>query len=148
MNDSIQYLPFSIWLISLNIMPSKGFPGATSGKEPPPANAGNIRDIGSIPGSGRSLGGGHGNPFPYSCLENPMDRGTWWATVHWVTKIWNMTEATVQAQHLPSMLLQMSNFHSFFWLNSFPLHTTPSSSTDRHLGYFHILAIVNNAILK
>ena len=47
-----------------------------------PANAGDFRDAGSIPGSGRSPGGGHGNPFQYSCLENPMDRGTWWATVH------------------------------------------------------------------
>ena len=40
------------------------------------------RDIGSIPGSGRSPGGGHGNPLQYSCLENPRDRGVWWATVH------------------------------------------------------------------
>ena len=47
-----------------------------------PANAGDIRDVGLIPGSGRSPGGGHGNPFQYSCLENPMDRGEWWATVH------------------------------------------------------------------
>ena len=51
-----------------------------------PANAGDIRDVGSIPGSGRSLGGGHGNPLQYSCLEHPMDRGAWWATVHRVTK--------------------------------------------------------------
>ena len=41
-----------------------------------------------IPGSGRSPGGGNGNPFQYSCLENPMDRGAWWATVHGVTKSW------------------------------------------------------------
>ena len=52
----------------------------------PPANAGDIRDTGSIPGSGRSPGGGHGNPLQYSCLENPMNRGAWWATVHRVTK--------------------------------------------------------------
>ena len=58
-----------------------GFPGGTSGKNPP-ANSGNIRDTGSIPGSGRSPGGGHGNPLQYSCLENPMDRGAWRATVH------------------------------------------------------------------
>ena len=51
-----------------------------------PANAGDIRDMGSIPGSGRSPGGGHGNPLQYSCLENPMDRGTWRATVHRVAK--------------------------------------------------------------
>ena len=52
----------------------------------PPANAGDVRDPGSIPGSGRSPGGGHGNPLQYSCLENPMDRGDWRATVHGVTK--------------------------------------------------------------
>ena len=46
----------------------------------PPASAGDIRDVGSVPGSGRSLGGGHGNPLQYSCLENPMDRGAWRAT--------------------------------------------------------------------
>ena len=52
----------------------------------PPANAGDIRDKGSVPGLRRSPGGGHGNPLQYSCLENPMDRGAWWATVHGVTK--------------------------------------------------------------
>ena len=45
-----------------------------------------VRDMSSIPGWGRSLGGGHGNPLQYSCLENPMDRGTSWAMVHRVTK--------------------------------------------------------------
>ena len=47
-----------------------------------PANAGDVRDVGSIliPGSGRAPGGGHGNPLQYSCLENPMDRGAWWAS--------------------------------------------------------------------
>ena len=58
-----------------------------------PANAGDIRDVGSILGSGRSYGGGHGNPLQYSCLENPMDRRAWWATVHGVTES-NMTEVT------------------------------------------------------
>ena len=52
----------------------------------PTANAENIKDPGSIPGSGRSPGGGHEKPFQYSCLENPMDRGAWLATVHGVTK--------------------------------------------------------------
>jgi len=56
-----------------------------SGKNPP-ANAGDIRDAGSIPGSGRSSEEGHGNPLQYSCLENPMDRGAWWAKVHMVRK--------------------------------------------------------------
>ena len=52
----------------------------------PPANAGDIRDPGSIPGLGKSPGGGHENPLQHSCLENPMDRGTWWAIVPRVTK--------------------------------------------------------------
>ena len=52
----------------------------------PPANAGEIRDVSLIPGSRRSLGGGHGNPFQYSCLENPMDREGWRTTVHGVAK--------------------------------------------------------------
>ena len=53
----------------------------------PPANAGDIRDMGSVPGSERSSGEGKGNPLQYSCLQNPMDRGAWWATVHGTTKI-------------------------------------------------------------
>ena len=52
----------------------------------PPANAGDVRDMGSIPGWGRYPGGGHGNTLRYSCLENPMDRGAWRATVHRLTK--------------------------------------------------------------
>ena len=51
-----------------------------------PANAGNARDVGSIPGSGGSPGEGDGNPLQYSCLENAMDGEVWWATVHEVTK--------------------------------------------------------------
>ena len=51
-----------------------GFPGGTSGKEP--ANLGDIGEVGSVPGLGRYPGGGHGNPLQYSCLENPMDRGS------------------------------------------------------------------------
>ena len=53
----------------------------------PLANAGDIRDLVSISGSGRSDGGGHGNPLQYSCPENPMDRGAWRATVIKVTKL-------------------------------------------------------------
>ena len=49
-------------------------------------NAEDTRDVSSIPGSGRSLGGGHDNPLQYFCLENHMDRGAWWATVHGVAK--------------------------------------------------------------
>ena len=58
------------------------FPGGSDGKE----SACNAGDPGLIPVSGRTLGGGHGYPFQYSCLENPVDRGAWWATVHGVAK--------------------------------------------------------------
>ena len=53
-----------------------------------PVNAGDVRDMGSIPGLGRSPGGGHGNPLQYSCLGNPMDRRIWQALVHGVVKSW------------------------------------------------------------
>ena len=59
----------------------------------PPANAEDLGDSGLIPGSGRSPGGGHGNPLQYSCLENPMDRGAWRATVHRVSKSWTQQKA-------------------------------------------------------
>ena len=58
-----------------------------------PANSGDIRDVGLIPGPGRSPGGGHGNPLQYSCLENLMNRGDWRATVHRDAEL-DTTEAT------------------------------------------------------
>ena len=63
---------------------TKGFPRGSNGKEST-CNAG---DPGFIPGSGRSPGAGQGNPLQYSCLENSIDRGAWWATVHGVAKSW------------------------------------------------------------
>ena len=73
----------------------EGFPGGSYGK----ASACNAGDLGSIPGSGRSLGEGNGNPLQYSCLENSMDRGAWWATVHGVpksrTRLSNFTHSLV-----------------------------------------------------
>ena len=79
-----------------------------------PANAGDIRDAGLIPGSGRSPRGGHGSPLQYSCLENPLDRGPWWAMVHRVTK--NKTrlkQLSMHASpfHLVSHLIAFSKFH-------------------------------------
>ena len=64
-----------------------------SGKESA-CNAGATGDTGLIPESGRYHGEGHGNPLQYSCLENPMDRGAWWATIHGGRKESDMTEAT------------------------------------------------------
>ena len=76
---------------SLNVLSPytfvEDFPGHPSGKEPAcQCNTGNIRDVGLIPGLGRSPGEGNGYPFQYSCLKNPMDRGAWWAIVHGVAK--------------------------------------------------------------
>ena len=70
---------FCFWL--------QGFPGGTVVKNLP-ANAGDVRDLGSIPGWGRFPGEGKGNPLPYSCQGNPMDRGAWQATVYGVDKSW------------------------------------------------------------
>ena len=61
-----------------------GFPGGSDSK----GSTCNAGDLGSVPELGRSPGGGHGSPLQDSCLENLMDRGTWWATVHGVTKNW------------------------------------------------------------
>ena len=61
-----------------------GFPGSSNGKE----SACNVGDPGLIPVSGRSPGEGNGNPLQYSCLETPMDRRIWWATVHGMAKSW------------------------------------------------------------
>ena len=63
----------------------KSFPGGAVVKNLP-ADVGNARDVGLIPGSERSPGEGNGNPLQYSCLENSMNRGAWWATVHGVAK--------------------------------------------------------------
>ena len=61
-----------------------------------PANTGGIRNLGSIPGSGRSPGGGHGNPLQYFCLENPMNRGAWQVIVHGVAKSWTQRVGTAE----------------------------------------------------
>ena len=69
-----------------------GFPGGSVDKEPT-CNAGDARDMGQITGLERFPIGGHGNPLQYSCLENPMDRGVWQATVNRLQE-WGMTEVT------------------------------------------------------
>ena len=66
---------------------TKELPGGSVGKEPA-SSAGDTGDVCSIPGSGRFPGEGHDNPLQYPCLENPVDRGAWWATVHSITESW------------------------------------------------------------
>ena len=73
------------WTDSLRL---RAYPGGSDRKE----SACNAGDLSSLPGSGRSPGEGNGNPLQYSCLENPMDRGAWWATVHGVAEL-DTTEA-------------------------------------------------------
>ena len=86
MLDSTQFTETTqILLIKLEVITLRiGFPDGLDGKE----SACNARDLGSVPGSGRSPGEGNGNSLQYSCLEDSMDRGAWQATVHGVAKSW------------------------------------------------------------
>ena len=83
-----------------------------------PANAGDIRNVCSIPGSGRSPGGGHGNPLQYSCLENPMIRGAWWATVRGVSKsrrwLKQLSTCTCQALEKKKNKVCFSDLNSYY----------------------------------
>ena len=80
LNISKAFLISAIYEVSQVVLVVKNLPAN--------ANVGDVRDTGSIPGSGRSPGEGNGNLFQCSCLENPMDRGGWWAEVHGVSKNW------------------------------------------------------------
>ena len=73
-------------ILILKVPFERFFPGGSDGKQ----SACNLGDLVSVPGSGRSPGGGHGNPLQDSCLENPKDRGAWWATVRGVAKSWTL----------------------------------------------------------
>ena len=74
----------------------------------PSANAGEARDLGSIPGLGRFPGGGHGNPLQYSCLENSMDRGAWQATIHRVTQ--SRTQVKRLSMHAHTLIIKKCNY--------------------------------------
>ena len=76
------------------------FPGELVVKNPL-ANAGNVIDMALIPGSGRSPGGRHGNPLQHSCLENPIGRGAWWATLHRVAKSRTLLKQLSMHTHTP-----------------------------------------------
>ena len=83
------------------------------------ASAHNAGDPSSIPGLGRSPGEGNGNPLQYSCLENSMDGGAWWATVHGVTKSWTQLSDFTTSQHIlsafdmPGTILSISSFNFY-----------------------------------
>ena len=96
--------------------PSLGFPGGAEVKNLP-ANAGDARDTGSIPGLGKSPRVGNGNPLQYSCLEDFMDRGAWWATGHGVTESRTQLSTSLIVRRLPSHNL----LHCFLSLLSFSI---------------------------
>ena len=121
------------FFISPSVFSWSGFPGGPVVKNPP-ANAGAEGDLGLIPGCGRSPGGGNGNPLQYSCLENPMGRGAWWATVHGVAESWTRlirhTHLTNPAvQHRKALLFLLKVPHAI--LSRF-CHSL--SRPYRHLG--------------
>ena len=125
------------------------FPGSSDGK----VSAYNAGDLGSIPGSGRSPGEGNGNPLQYSCLENPMDRGAWWATIHGVAKSWTglsdfcvcmcLCVISTSCVHTSFFLLFMNMcayfIHSFFYLWTYELFTVFRS-------YKHTITMNNVAV--
>ena len=101
----------------------------------PATNSGNLRDTGSIPVSRSSPGGGWGNPLPYSCLENPMDRRAWRATVHGVAKSWTWLKR-LATSHGSSIFNFLRNLHIF---HSDCANHNPTNSTQR-FPFLHILA--------
>ena len=101
-------------------------------------------DLGSVPGSGKPSGGGNGNPLQYSCLENPMDRGAWWAIVHGFTKSW--TRLRGQQFHFPvvwvSVASELAHSHSSFFAiyhHFFLLHWLLTRHHDHLVNCCHCL---------
>ena len=118
------------FLLRMNNISLWGFPGSASGKEPT-SSAGDVRDSDLILWLGRSPGGGHGNPLQYSCLENHMERGAWWATVHRVARSWTWLKRLSMHAHVQYSIIYIT---LFIYL-----------SVDGHLGCFHLSAVINNA---
>ena len=139
----------------------------------PPANIGDVRDVGSIPGSGRSPGRGHGNPLQYFCLKNPMDRGAWWATVHGIAKSWTRLSTHTHTHHtgcyhrsswdllsvtwpgpLSSQHLELSALHQpafaattvSLWNVSSKAKATTTTSTPQTLLLFSPFSFLNNTV--
>ena len=103
------------------------------------ANAGDVRDVGLIPGTGRSPGSRHSNPVQYSCLENPMDRGAWWATVG--RKGWTQVKREHTCPHKPALVLwasiilmkAVSPCSPYFWVSSGQMDGAKGNWTDRFI---------------
>ena len=142
---------FSVYVMKDESKKKKNLPAAHEDMQKPasggatgknlPANAGDTRDVGLIPGLGRFPGEGHGNPLQYSCLENPMDRGACWATVHRVAKSWTR--------------LKRLNTHIVTKLKKYCLRETNQASVSEtkkichnfNLPFFHYVSL-NNFILS
>ena len=92
----------------------------------PSAIAGDIWDAGLIPGSGRSPGGGHGNPLKYSCLENPMDRGAWWTTVYGSQRVrHNWSDLALAVSHFTGIpLTKIARSYCQIWLSLLDFYLT------------------------
>ena len=119
----------------------------------PPAHAEDIKDIDLTPGSGRFLGGGNGNPLQYSCLENPMDRGPWWAIVYRVTKSQTgLNRLGTQACTHTYILTGTIQLYPLFWICPYLAMLGMSSTISVRSHQAHIflsLFIINiNAILN
>ena len=112
MTRELPRIVYILFILNACYYLSLGFPGGPVIKNLS-ANAG---DTGSIPGSGRSPGGGNGNPLEYSCLGNPMDRGAWLATVHGVTKSQTNLPTKRQFKHNSEREGQKKDTLYSFWL--------------------------------
>ena len=117
-----QFVTFYGWVIFLCNVPHLWVSRVVLVVENPPADGREVKDSGSVPGSGKCPGGEHGNPLQYSCLENPVDRGAWWLMVHRVTKSWTQLKR-----------ISTHTYHIFF-IYSF---------VSGYLSYFYVLDIVN-----
>ena len=116
---------------------TQGFPGGASGKEPT-YNAGDIKDAGLIPWSGRSPREGNGNPLQYSYLENPMDRGTWQATVHGVAKSWTRLSNFIFTFHFHFHTLVCVSFFFFSFIKLlFHLHELNTRVLNNYAWIVH-----------
>ena len=112
--------------------PFRGFPDGSEDKE----SACNAGDPGSILGLGRSPGEGNGNPLQYSCLENPMDRGAWWDTVHGVAKSW--TRLSDFTQFKPGLTDSLLYFKCVHHLRLETPEKTQSQGCENHVVYWEV----------